>query len=718
MTSEDYIPSGEEPEEHTPSGEKRHAPQGDTFFGPVSFQMGNQNVQNNEFNYTLAPSRADTLIEALYEAVCRQWREEAGKRRIQRPDLLPMRWSVSRRHVANRIDAGVADGRPSFPPLPGLRATTRKSLSQGGGWAELHEVYGGLASGRLLLVGPPASGKTTAAVHLLLQALAYRETPGIDRARVPVPVMFTLHGWDPKTRTATEWLVQKLSSEYTRLWGRDGRSQAQELLESGRIAVFLDGLDEVPKPRAVLRALEATTFRLVLLSRAREAVVAAKRCRLGGAVGLEIQPVPPAEAASYVLNQFPEPAPPAWQELARRLVEVPQSPLAQALTKPLWIRLLCDVYLAGGSVESLFDEERYSESRAIENHLLDRLIQTAYTPRVGHPTPPCSPETALRSLRFIAQRLQAEKTRDLLWWHIPAWVNQRARIVVTAMLCGLFLVPGYTVLIGSVFQTPAGPWIGALIGIANCGAVAYRTATLGDQRALSSTRWRDIVNWSTVRFGLVSGLGTGLLLIFANPLPLIGIRPLPAWVYMCFAVSYGFGSMLVRGGGRELTKATTFAIGSSTIPLDKERPPTELQARFVTPRSVWRHHLGLRLPLGLLVGLTAGFSPALLAIGSYSLATALYAGVGIALWSCLWAGPVGNLACATALASVQLAAREKTPVRLMAFLEDARNRNVLRTVGPVYQFRHARLQDRMTMSDESDGTPHQGIVSSGLGPGL
>jgi hypothetical protein len=35
----------------------------------------------------------------------------------------------------------------------------------------------------------------------------------------------------------------------------------------------------------------------------------------------------------------------------------------------------------------------------------------------------------------------------------------------------------------------------------------------------------------------------------------------------------------------------------------------------------------------------------------------------------------------------------------MRFLEDARNRNVLRAVGPVYQFRHARLQDRLAGQD-------------------
>lgn len=47
------------------------------------------------------------------------------------------------------------------------------------------------------------------------------------------------------------------------------------------------------------------------------------------------------------------------------------------------------------------------------------------------------------------------------------------------------------------------------------------------------------------------------------------------------------------------------------------------------------------------------------------------------------------------LAFAQLALRWRTPVRLMRFLEDARERNVLRTVGPFYQFRHARLQDRL-----------------------
>ena len=39
----------------------------------------------------------------------------------------------------------------------------------------------------------------------------------------------------------------------------------------------------------------------------------------------------------------------------------------------------------------------------------------------------------------------------------------------------------------------------------------------------------------------------------------------------------------------------------------------------------------------------------------------------------------------------------------MRFLEDARSRSVLRTVGPVYQFRHALLQDRLAVQEPATG---------------
>jgi hypothetical protein len=62
----------------------------------------------------------------------------------------------------------------------------------------------------------------------------------------------------------------------------------------------------------------------------------------------------------------------------------------------------------------------------------------------------------------------------------------------------------------------------------------------------------------------------------------------------------------------------------------------------------------------------------------------------------------GSAALDTAPALVQLAIQYKTPLRLIAFLEDARSRHLLRTVGPVYQFRHAKLQDRLAQPNPED----------------
>ena len=42
-----------------------------------------------------------------------------------------------------------------------------------------------------------------------------------------------------------------------------------------------------------------------------------------------------------------------------------------------------------------------------------------------------------------------------------------------------------------------------------------------------------------------------------------------------------------------------------------------------------------------------------------------------------------------------LAARRKLPWRLLRFLEDAHRRGVLRQQGATYQFRHARLHERL-----------------------
>jgi hypothetical protein len=48
----------------------------------------------------------------------------------------------------------------------------------------------------------------------------------------------------------------------------------------------------------------------------------------------------------------------------------------------------------------------------------------------------------------------------------------------------------------------------------------------------------------------------------------------------------------------------------------------------------------------------------------------------------------------------------------MRFLEDGRGRDVLRIVGPVYQFRHARLQDRLAEQAKTAKRPEPHAVGT------
>jgi hypothetical protein len=100
----------------------------------------------------------------------------------------------------------------------------------------------------------------------------------------------------------------------------------------------------------------------------------------------------------------------------------------------------------------------------------------------------------------------------------------------------------------------------------------------------------------------------------------------------------------------------------------------------------------VRALVGLGFGLASGFGFGLVLGLGFGVAWGLGFGLALSEW---WS---------SSLAFIQLARDHQTPSHLMRFLEDARKRGVLRTVGPVYQFRHARLQDRLARSMETTAT--------------
>ncbi len=157
------------------------------------------------------------------------------------------------------------------------------------------------------------------------------------------------------------------------------------MLDEGRIAVILDGLDEIAENRrpVVLRGLsQQATFRLVLLTRSAEMADAAAQALLQGAAAVELQDIDPGAAASYLTRTQLDPPPQGWHELTSRLRQEPGSPLAQALSNPLMLTLARDTYRAADDVGELLGlrdaAEHPASSQDTAGHLLDRVLPAAY----------------------------------------------------------------------------------------------------------------------------------------------------------------------------------------------------------------------------------------------------------------------------------------------------------------------------------------------------
>lgn len=179
----------------------------------------------DQYNITLPdPSDADPLSRAankLAVAVQAQWKQAATQRRLAVPDPIRVTWGSRSRPLAGPIIAAIGSRR--FAPLPGLPEAGEADLVSGRS-TDHHALYGGLRSGRLVIAGPAGSGKSGAAVLLVLDALRHREAVSAEkRPQVPVPVLLTVQDWNPDDQPVAKWLTRKLRETYPLFRGSSGQ---------------------------------------------------------------------------------------------------------------------------------------------------------------------------------------------------------------------------------------------------------------------------------------------------------------------------------------------------------------------------------------------------------------------------------------------------------------------------------------------------------------
>lgn len=154
---------------------------------------------------------------------------------------------------------------------------------------------------------------------------------------------------------------------------------------------------------------------------------------------------------------------------------------------------------------------------------------------------------------------------------------------------------------------------------------------------------------------------------------------------------------LIPGGEPEpaAIAVVPFIIISLWLVLAVWNVPIEASADVTTPQSAHRRQVRARLIRGLVVGVGTGVLVALSFGGAIGLRFGLLTGLFFGILGGLGAGLIDFAAPFLLFTEVALFLRMRRVVRFRRLLEHAREREVLRQAGAVYQFRHADLQDRL-----------------------
>jgi transcriptional regulator with XRE-family HTH domain len=683
----------------------------------------------------LAEQRLGKASRDLAAAASRQWTAESVMRSLGRPEPIDLGWIVTRRAAAVAPTAErdfPADDR--VPPVPHGRLH------------DLITLFRQLPKRQLVVLGEPGAGKTAFAVLLTL-ALLGDLNPGD-----PVPVLLPVSSWDPRGEHLYDWLARTLADEYPGLGNAAayGSRAAQRLVAGGHVMPVLDGLDEKPAElhAAAIDAIDLATaggrpFVLTCRGAEYERAVLRGGAILASAAVVEMQPVGVEEAARFLTAREPA-GQPRWQPVIEHMRTCPRGALAQAMSTPLMVDLARAAY--DGPVAEpagLADAAGFPDSASIEEHLLDALLPAAYPRQVSQLSAaggirlavllPYEPEQASRWLTFLARHLLSARTRDLEWWQLAAGIPPVTRgLIFTLPPAVMFSVTGE--LAGGLRMALVAGLAFGLAGFA-ANATGRRHEPQRAEMRFRGTAARFLRRSAIgliIAIALVLGwsLGRSVVLVLC---PVFALAT-GAHVWLDAPAEAGRVSspvtVLRQDRAATLAYALSFAVSLGTFFALADMSGDKIHYAPVLGGSF---DIVQALATGIAGGLAGRFAFGRTGSVAYGLAAAVAGGQVImhsgGLVHGLLTGSTFGIALGLTillsrawgsfiLTRAWLAIRRRTPLRLMRFLADAHQRSVLRQVGAVYQFRHARLQDSLAnpLKGRTHRVPATGPCGRGSGP--
>ncbi len=343
------------------------------------------------------------------------------------------------------------------------------------------------ATGLLLILGEPGSGKTTTLLELASNL--------IDRARSDarerVPFVLNLSSWKKK-QPLDEWICRELSEKY-----RVPYKIARAWLQSDYLIPLLDGLDEVQtalQPDCVAAINDyidkSKPSGLVVCCRLMEYQWLPQRLKLNGAVCLE--PLSAAEVSAYLTK--------GGVKLATLREAVDADSLLQELTQtPLMLSIMSLAYQGANGSELATKKGDSAEDRRnqIFALYLDQMFQRKGITSLAFPK-----EKVVGWLAWLARNMK-EKSQSLFLVEglQPSWLSTKNDRVAYRTVASLSLGSILTLTCVLAFGL-----IGVVNGASSLGLTGGLIFGLTISAAVVSGAWSQ----SPLKNGLISGSIAGL----------------------------------------------------------------------------------------------------------------------------------------------------------------------------------------------------------------
>lgn len=571
---------------------------------------------------------------------------------------------------------------------------------------------------RLMVLGRAGSGKS---VLVRRFAQGWLEE-GDWQDEELVPVVFSLGSWDPTAILLKDWLAERLERDHPFLARRppDEATWAAQLIEGGHVLAVLDGFDELAGAfhAPALKQLRAHELPLLLTSRPEALEVIAPD--EGLFPGIALTDLTHEDCAARLGASG------AWAPVLERLSDGSGRPgaerLAAVFTTPLMLTMAEAFRASGGDPAQLVRIAETDSEEALEKHLLDAFVPQMYDAVLNLSIPRARRWNAERAghwLGWLASHLKDRRTgteksdlQDIEWWQLGTTVRLSTRMAVSGALCGLvaavaatvlqLLLRGPVLVVVVLNALGSGLSFGLMHGFASKfeATGAFRPSRMefrirGVARGPRARRVRECL-LPRIGGGLAGGLIFGT--VFGSGVTLYAIvqlcpcSPLLLPAVLLFGNWFVAGLLIGLGIGVVLTLVAWF---------ETDAKPEET----VSPTALMRTNRTIVLVRATVVGLVlgVGYGAAVTYFNGFTIG--LPSAIAVALSTAVGVGTLSAWGRWVLLVRFWLPLSGRLPWRMVAFLDEARRRGVLRHAGAVYQFRHARLRDHLAETHRPRGRP-------------